>query len=295
MEALILLMIGVIAAPILLIIAHSSKKNSSQPEEEEEPGIRITVGHSTEPVLTCPRCGSPVMLRGGGWECGWCLDSGGLDSLPHTTKSKVLHARIICSVDLPETWAELKAELCKLVPRHADVLLSSLGRVAVHQLSISSPPGNGRVEPQHIAAEDTRVGAKLLNKFDIKKPQVSYYEHNKRERGEIICQRIEQGEKLFADECALSEECFGAFWQVLLDALEDEGIIPWEADTEPFFRSLACFRSWRGGGPGNDHAFLDNYYALLNAFHDRWEARHPEESEDTSSERSEADQNAEKS
>ena len=58
MEALILLMIGVIAAPILLIIAHSSKKNSSQPEEEEEPGIRITVGHSTEPVLTCPRCGS---------------------------------------------------------------------------------------------------------------------------------------------------------------------------------------------------------------------------------------------
>ena len=126
MEALILLMIGVIAAPILLIIAHSSKKNPSQPEEEEEPGIRITVGHSTEPVLTCPRCGSPVMLRGGGWECGWCLDSGGLDSLPHTTKSKVLHARIICSVDLPETWAELKAELCKLVPRHADVLLSSL-------------------------------------------------------------------------------------------------------------------------------------------------------------------------
>ena len=113
--------------------------------------------------------------------------------------------------------------------------------------------------------------------------------------GEAIAARIEQGEKLFADECALSEECFGSFWQSLLDALEDEGIIPWEADTEQFFYALACFRSWRGGGPGNDHAFLDNYYALLNAFHDRWEARHPEESEDTSSERSEADQNAEKS
>ena len=28
-----------------------------------------------------------------------------------------------------------------------------------------------------IAAEDTRVGAKLLNKFEIKKPQVSYFEH----------------------------------------------------------------------------------------------------------------------
>ena len=26
-----------------------------------------------------------------------------------------------------------------------------------------------------IAAEDTRVGAKLLNKFEIKKPQISYF------------------------------------------------------------------------------------------------------------------------
>ena len=45
-----------------------------------------------------------------------------------------------------------------------------------------------------IAAEDTRVTLKLLNHFGIKKPMVSYYEHNKRERGEMICKRIEEGE-----------------------------------------------------------------------------------------------------
>lgn len=45
-----------------------------------------------------------------------------------------------------------------------------------------------------IAAEDTRVTLKLLNHLGIKKPMLSYYEHNKRERGEIICARIEQGE-----------------------------------------------------------------------------------------------------
>ena len=45
-----------------------------------------------------------------------------------------------------------------------------------------------------IAAEDTRVTLRLLNHLGIKKPMVSYFEHNKRERGEIICQRIEQGE-----------------------------------------------------------------------------------------------------
>ena len=45
-----------------------------------------------------------------------------------------------------------------------------------------------------IAAEDTRVTLKLLNHFGIKKPMISYFEHNRFERGEIICQRLENGE-----------------------------------------------------------------------------------------------------
>lgn len=44
-----------------------------------------------------------------------------------------------------------------------------------------------------IAAEDTRVTLKLLNHFGIKKEMVSYYEHNRRERGEIITARIAAG------------------------------------------------------------------------------------------------------
>ncbi len=45
-----------------------------------------------------------------------------------------------------------------------------------------------------IAAEDTRVSLTLLNHFGIRKPLISYFEHNKRERGEQICQKLEQGE-----------------------------------------------------------------------------------------------------
>ena len=45
-----------------------------------------------------------------------------------------------------------------------------------------------------IAAEDTRVTMKLLNHFSIKKEMVSYYEHNRRERGQIIVDRILNGE-----------------------------------------------------------------------------------------------------
>ena len=49
-------------------------------------------------------------------------------------------------------------------------------------------------EVDFIAAEDTRVTVKLLNRFGIKKPLVSYYEHNLRERGEYIIGRILSGE-----------------------------------------------------------------------------------------------------
>ena len=49
-------------------------------------------------------------------------------------------------------------------------------------------------ECDFIAAEDTRVTLKLLNHFEIKKPMVSYFEHNKRERGIQIVERIKAGE-----------------------------------------------------------------------------------------------------
>ncbi len=45
-----------------------------------------------------------------------------------------------------------------------------------------------------IAAEDTRVSLTLLNHFGIRKPLISYFEHNKRERGEVICRKLEDGE-----------------------------------------------------------------------------------------------------
>ena len=45
-----------------------------------------------------------------------------------------------------------------------------------------------------IAAEDTRVSLKLLNHLGIKKSLISYFEHNKSQKGEMIVQRILAGE-----------------------------------------------------------------------------------------------------
>ena len=53
-------------------------------------------------------------------------------------------------------------------------------------------------EVDFIAAEDTRNSLRLLTHFGISKPLVSYFEHNKIEKGEVIVNRLKDGES-----CAL--------------------------------------------------------------------------------------------
>ncbi|MBQ7829781.1 MAG: 16S rRNA (cytidine(1402)-2'-O)-methyltransferase [Clostridia bacterium] len=53
-------------------------------------------------------------------------------------------------------------------------------------------------EVDFIAAEDTRNSMRLLSYLGIQKPMVSYFEHNKRTHGELICSKLLAGES-----CAL--------------------------------------------------------------------------------------------
>ena len=53
-------------------------------------------------------------------------------------------------------------------------------------------------EVDFIAAEDTRNSMRLLRYLGISKPMVSYFEHNKRTHGDMICERLISGES-----CAL--------------------------------------------------------------------------------------------
>lgn len=51
-------------------------------------------------------------------------------------------------------------------------------------------------EADMIAAEDTRQTLKLLNHFDIKNKLVSYYEHNKTEKGNYLIQQLSEGKNI---------------------------------------------------------------------------------------------------
>lgn len=44
------------------------------------------------PTIRCPHCGSPVMIRGSRWECGWCGDFGSISSLHPSEKAKLMQA-----------------------------------------------------------------------------------------------------------------------------------------------------------------------------------------------------------
>lgn len=43
-------------------------------------------------AIRCPHCGSPVMVRGSRWECGWCGDFGSISSLHPSEKAKLMRA-----------------------------------------------------------------------------------------------------------------------------------------------------------------------------------------------------------
>ena len=76
---------------------------------------------------------------------------------------------------------------------------------------IATPIGNlGDLSPRaaavlesadFIAAEDTRVTMKLLSHLGLKKPMVSYHEHNKAAAGPAILSRLLAGES-----CALATD-----------------------------------------------------------------------------------------
>ncbi len=88
----------------------------------------------------------------------------------------------------------MEREKNRIEPGHLYLVATPIGNLA----DLSERAVKALSEVDFIAAEDTRNTAHLLAYLGVKKPMVSYFEHNKRERGELICDRIEAGES-----CAL--------------------------------------------------------------------------------------------
>lgn len=220
--------------------------------------------------MRCPWCGSPVMIRGSSWECGWCGDFGSLQRTPAkkspNTAQITLTLSFVYHVDLPETWNDLKKALGQLAPKN--ILLSQLlGKVLLH--NISAGIQHAGALPDEKKAEELR--SFLHNTNDL----------NLGESAEEIMRDAKKG-VLFREEAAFSETDCGIFWTELFSALPVENYYN-NVDPDSLFELLSELSSayaYFGGKKDEEMSEAQDYQnALKEAYNTHWQDKvllHPD-------------------
>ena len=220
--------------------------------------------------MRCPWCGSPVMIRGSSWECGWCGDFGSLQRTPakksQSTAQITLTLSFVYHVDLPETWSDLKKALGQIAPK--DVSLSQLlGKVLLYHISAGI---------QHAGALSDEKKAEELRTF-----LTTTTDLNLGESAEEIMRDAKRG-VLFREEAALSETDCGTFWTELLSTRPVEDYYN-HVDPDGLFELFAELSSayaYFGGKKDEEMGEAQDYRnALEEAYNTHWQNKvllHPD-------------------
>lgn len=220
--------------------------------------------------MNCPWCGSPVMIRGSSWECGWCGDFGSLQRTPakksQNTAQITLTLSFVYHVDLPETWSDLKKALRQIAPN--DTSLSQLlGKVLLHHISAGIQHAGAL--PDEKKAEELRTF--LHNTLDL----------NLGENAEEVMRDAKRG-VLFCEEAALSETDCGTFWTELLATRPVEDYYN-HVDPDGLFElfsELSSAYAYFGGKKDEEMGGAQDYQnALEEAYHTHWQNKvllHPD-------------------
>ncbi len=217
--------------------------------------------------MNCPWCGSPVMIRGSSWECGWCGDSGRLKRTPVQQPAQItLTLSFVYHVDLPETWSDLKKALRQIAPN--DTSLSQLlGKVLLHHISAGIQHAGAL--PDEKKAEELRTF--LHNTLDL----------NLGENAEEVMRDAKRG-VLFCEEAALSETDCGTFWTELLSTRPVEDYYN-HVDPDGLFElfsELSSAYAYFGGKKDEEMGEAQDYRNTLEeAYHTHWQNKvllHPD-------------------
>ena len=216
--------------------------------------------------MRCPWCGSPVMIRGSSWECGWCGDSGSLKRTPLQQPEITLTLSFVYHVDLPEMWDDLKKALGQLAPKNT-LLFQLLGKVLLH--NISTGIQNAGALPDEKKAAELRTF--LTTTADL----------NLGENAEEIMRDAKCG-VLFREEAALSETDCGTFWTELLSTRPVEDYYN-RVDPDGLFDLLSELSSayaYFGGKKDEEMGEAQDYQnALEEAYNTHWQNKvllHPD-------------------
>lgn len=220
--------------------------------------------------MRCPWCGSPVMIRGSSWECGWCGDFGSLQRTPakksQNTAQITLTLSFVYHVDLPETWSDLKKALGQLAPKNT-LLSQLLGKVLLHNISTGI---------QHAGALPDEKKAAELRTF-----LTTTTDLNLGERADEIMRDAKRG-VLFREEAALSEADCGTFWTELLSTRPVEDYYN-HVDPDGLFElfsELSSVYAYFGGKKDEEMGEAQDYQnALEEAYNTHWQNKvllHPD-------------------
>ena len=220
--------------------------------------------------MNCPWCGSPVMIRGSSWECGWCGDFGSLQRTPakksQNTAQITLTLSFVYHVDLPETWSDLKKALNQIAPQNA-LLSQLLGKVLLYHISAGIQ--NARALPDEKKAEELRTF--LTTTTDL----------NLGESAEEIMRDTKRG-VLFCEEADLSETDCGTFWTELFSTRPVEDYYN-RVDPDGLFElfsELSSAYAYFGGKKDEEMGEAQDYKnALEEAYHTHWQNKvllHPD-------------------
>ena len=205
--------------------------------------------------MRCPHCGSPVMIRGSYWECGWCGDCGMLQRTQQK-KAAAAPASRYEYTRLPLIWAELKSELGKLAPRNAR-LSGLLGKALLHFISLG------------IHHSNTDVGTEQMQELDLFLNSAADLKLG--ERVSEIKRDLQKG-VIFEKEAALSEQSCGEFWTELLSVLPREQYYdrPCESLDSVFTDlSIICEQFYQYEGD-SDNAWRCSWVKMKDEFYGRW-------------------------
>ena len=220
--------------------------------------------------MRCPWCGSPVMIRGSSWECGWCGDFGSLQRTPakksQNTAQITLTLSLVYHVDLPETWSDLKKALNQIAPGQI-ALPQLLGKVLLHHISAGIQHAGAL--PDEKKAEELRTF--LHNTLDL----------NLGESADEIMRDVKRG-VLFREEAALSETDCGTFWTELLSTRPVEDYYN-RVDLDGLFElfsELSSAYAYFGGKKDEEMGEAQDYQNTLEeAYNTHWQNKvllHPD-------------------
>lgn len=209
--------------------------------------------------IRCPHCGSPVMVRGNRWECGWCGDFGDLSSLHRAERAKLYQQTNHAANDRLERLEQGVHSVLLGIQEHFgegenENLIAF--KLAVYGMSHALLPTKNQ----------TNTNLQLLQMF---------FERYSFCTAAEVMGASHSGIAVFEDQFLLTKEHLGSFWKGLLPKL-------------PHYEAYKAWPNWLFGTvdglsevesvfSGEDSSVLfDTYQEALDTHWSTYQVRHPD-------------------